>query len=182
MTPTVHDPNRLDVEAFAQDAGELHGQHAVALLPRLLDGALPADQWPQPQTVAWSAHGFMLQRAGVAARVGLKLAAVCNAAFICQRCLQPMTQAIEARREILFVPGEELAARLDEELEEDVLALTPSVDLFELIEDELILCLPIVPRHDSCTMPLGAAQPGDQFENENPFAALTALRPPTAIN
>jgi hypothetical protein len=78
-----------------------------------------------------------------------------------------------------FVAGEDAAAALDAESEDDVLALTPALDLRQLIEDELLLALPIVPRHDHCPEPLprafadpqGAASPA-----ENPFAALAALK------
>ena len=60
-------------------------------------------------------------------------------------------------RSIRFVHGADLAQQLDEESEEDVLALSAALDLRELIEDELILALPLVPRHDVCPQPLPQA-------------------------
>ena len=97
----------------------------------------------------------------------------------CQRCLQPMTVLLEAERSIFFVEGEDAAAALDAESEDDVLALTPALDLEALIEDELLLALPLIPRHGVCPEPLprpfidedAAAPPAD-----NPFAALAALK------
>jgi uncharacterized protein len=35
-----------------------------------------------------------------------------------------------------------------------VLALEPALDLKELVEDELLLALPLVPRHEVCPEPL----------------------------
>ncbi len=56
--------------------------------------------------------------------------------------------ALEAERSIFFVEGEDAAAALDAESEDDVLALTPALDLEALIEDELLLALPLIPRHE----------------------------------
>ena len=43
----------------------------------------------------------------------------------------------------------------DDQAEEDLLVATPSFDALTLIEDELILALPLVPRHDDCLPPTG---------------------------
>ncbi|MDP1159869.1 YceD family protein, partial [Klebsiella variicola] len=58
-------------------------------------------------------------------------------------------------------------------------ALPRHLDARELIEDELLLALPLVPRHANCPQPLPGA--GEQAEPEaeqrpNPFAALAALK------
>jgi uncharacterized protein len=87
--------------------------------------------------------------------------------------------AIDQR--LRFVRGEAQAEALDAEIEEDVLALSKSLDLRELVEDELLLALPIVPRHGVCPQPLpllqGDAAPPDEVpERENPFAALQGLK------
>ena len=90
-----------------------------------------------------------------------------------------MHVALEAERRIYFVEGEAAAAALDAETDDDVLALAPSLDVAELIEDELLLSLPLVPRHDNCPEPLPRpfvdvephADPAD-----SPFAALAALK------
>ena len=78
-----------------------------------------------------------------------------------------------------FVRSEAEAERLDEVSDDDVLVLLPRLDLHELAEDELILALPLVPRHDDvCPEPL--PMPIDDLPSEepapNPFAALAALR------
>jgi uncharacterized protein len=78
-----------------------------------------------------------------------------------------------------FVDGEDQAAELDAESEEDVLASTRSLDLRQLAEDELLLALPLVPRHDVCPQPLLPAMSDPLDEDAappNPFAALAALK------
>jgi len=61
-----------------------------------------------------------------------------------------------------------------------VLALLPSLDLRALVEDELILALPLIPRHDTCPLPLpmsaGSAELAADGPPAHPFAALAALR------
>jgi uncharacterized protein len=61
-----------------------------------------------------------------------------------------------------------------------VLALERALDLHELVEDELLLVLPMVPRHETCTPPAGAATPpapaDDAQAAPHPFAALAGWR------
>ena len=63
--------------------------------------------------------------------------------------------------------------------EGDVLVLSRQFDLRELVEDELLLMLPIVPKHEQCPAPLPLAAPGLAAEDvapAHPFAALAALK------
>ena len=97
----------------------------------------------------------------------------------CQRCLMSVAADVTAQRSFLFVHGEDTAAELDSDSEDDVLALTRSLDVRELIEDELLLALPIVPRHETCPQPLLLASEPDAAPEEeapHPFAALAALK------
>jgi len=96
----------------------------------------------------------------------------------CQRCLKAVAVPLATERSFLFVHGEDAAAQLDTDSEDDVLALTRALDLRELIEDELLLALPIVPRHEVCPVPLVAPvdDEGVVEEKPNPFAALAALK------
>ena len=91
-----------------------------------------------------------------------------------------MAVTLDVRRSIRFVHGADLAQQLDEEGEEDVLDSSAALDLRELIEDELILALPLVPRHDVCPQPLAQADHGadadDIGSQAHPFAVLASLR------
>jgi len=99
----------------------------------------------------------------------------------CQRCLQPFAEAMAVDQHIRFVHGEARAEALDAEIDDDVLAVSKALDLRELVEDELLLALPIVPRHGNCPQPLpvplgSAAAPDDVPERPHPFAALQRLK------
>ncbi|HQS64567.1 MAG TPA: YceD family protein, partial [Acidovorax defluvii] len=99
----------------------------------------------------------------------------------CQRCLTPVDVPLAVERSFRFVADEATAEALDDESEEDLLALSREFDLRELIEDELLMALPVVPRHDECPSAVPLASSDDDFEaasaeKPNPFAALASLR------
>lgn len=163
----------LDVSALCKSAGTLQGQWPLAGMARLSAGFCAATDG----SVAWQATGSLVPVAGVEPELWLLLHADAAVPLECQRCLQPMIEQVQVRRRFRFVRSEELAARLDEESEDDVLVLSPRLDLHALLEDELILALPIVPRHGLCPQPLPlAAAPADEEPAPKPFAALAALR------
>jgi uncharacterized protein len=137
----------------------------------------------------WRAVGVLRPAAVGDPQFWLELRVQGSVRMQCQRCLQPVTLALEVDRPIRFVADEDEAARLDEEGDDDVLALTARLDLLALIEDELILALPIVPRHDVCPQPLqvpgGVAADGtpepvpeEADDRPNPFAVLARLKKP----
>jgi len=63
----------------------------------------------------------------------------------CQRCLQAATQEMDiATRLLLLRPGE---SRTGLPEEADILEVTAPVSLCAMVEDELLLALPMTPRH-----------------------------------
>ncbi len=176
------DPRRLDVAAFARAGGELSGSWPVREFARLLESIVP-EALPDEAEIVWSARGDSAFAAGRGAESWLRLAISTVLPLQCQRCLGPVTTPVEVDRRILFVEGEAAAAALDEEREEDVLALPPALDLHALVEEEVILALPLVPRHDVCPAPL--ANPAADLEVEdapNPFGVLAALKLERPLN
>jgi uncharacterized protein len=178
-TARTFDPHRLDVAAFAQVDGKLQGEWLLADMPRLLQDGLPLSADSPAQTVAWSARGSHKAVAGGEAELRLHLQARTSLQLQCQRCLQPMAVLLDVQPSLRFVRGEALAEALDEDSDEDVLALTPALDLQPLIEDELILALPLVPRHIVCPQPLPMSVGEDDLleggEAEHAFAGLASL-------
>jgi len=174
------DPRRLDVYAFASTAGALAGEWPQRDFTRLTDSLMPTPGDTLPPPVAWSAAGEARPVSGAAPECWLRLEAHSTVTLQCQRCLQPMAEAVAIDRDFRFVHDEDEAARLDEESEDDVLVASRSFDLRELVEDELILALPLVPRHASCPQPLPMSAADEEVDDEapNPFAALAALRRP----
>ena len=173
------DPHRLDLRSLARDAGELHGELALENLARLGQSCEPALADERLPPVAWSARAELRDIVGARAQLWLHLQAQAQVRLQCQRCLLPMREALSAQRSFLFVSDEAEAARLDEEMEDDVLVLPARLELAELVEDELILALPLVPRHEVCAQPMSVDAQGSELpepKRPNPFAALEALR------
>lgn len=180
MSARSRDPSRLDVEPFAREAGELEGQWPLRQLRRLAEMAHAEARPAGSDMVHWQARGEMRPVRGAAPQPWLHLNAQTSLNLECQRCLQPMAVPLDVSRSFCFVHGEAAAAELDAESEDDVLALTRALDLRELLEDELLLSLPLVPRHESCTPPrsLAGGEPEPAEERPNPFAVLAALKRP----
>lgn len=184
MSSREFDPLHLDVAAFAKAAGELEGRWPLLTFERLTESvvsdALPADGGE----VVWHARGEARAMRSGEAQVWLHLGATTRVPLECQRCLKPVEVPLSVERSFLFVHGEDAAAQLDTDSDDDVLALTRALDLRELIEDELLLALPIVPRHEVCPVPLVApADVEDVIDDKpNPFAALAVLKRPGSPN
>lgn len=100
--------------------------------------------------------------------------------LICQRCLGPANEAIHIQRSYRFVESEAQAELEDEESEEDLLVISADFDLAALIEDEVLMDMPVVPRHEVCPVPVKLAAVDADFEavlvKPNPFAALSVLK------
>ena len=178
-SPRDLDPHRLDVGAFAASQGELAGDWPADRLRRLVAATLTPEDGTARPPVGWRASGKRRVLAGAGLQPSLTVGADTEVTLECQRCLQPMQVPLHAERRIFFVDGEEAAAALDAESDDDVLALTPALDLADLVEDELLLALPLVPRHEQCPDPLPRAFVEDDpalDPADNPFAVLAALR------
>lgn len=197
MTSPALDPLRLNVAHFAADAQEAAGDWPIAELTRLADSECPldagspikhavaadsprlptrADRDPS-RRVRWQAAGSH-RRVGGEDQVWLHLQAGADVVLQCQRCLLPMGLAVDVDRHFRFVADEDTAAVLDDEIEDEVLVLTKSLNLRDLVEDEMLLALPLVPRHDVCpeAVPMQFGDVEAVEEKANPFASLALLR------
>jgi uncharacterized protein len=185
MRDTPFEPHKLNVTALARAQALIEGEVALSALPRL--AASVADDATSP--AIWSAQGSYREPAGRDVEVRLHLRASMQVPLTCQRCLERLWQPLTVDRLLRFVPTEAQAEALDEVSEdEDVLVLPRKLNLPELVEDELILALPIVPRHETCPTDLLAHQDpvpdevessAESADTPHPFAALAALRKPT---
>lgn len=178
-------PRRLDVRAFADSGETLEGEDPVSDFERLVESMSPDAPVDTASPVRWSVQGELRPRRGGPAEVWLHLQGSTTLALQCQRCLEAVDTPLSFDRSFLFVESESRAAELDAESEEDVLVLSRSFDLLALVEDELLLAAPIVPRHEVCPTPvkLSAGEIDDVVPDEpadtgepNPFALLASLR------
>ena len=179
MTKTFH-PERLDVKAFAQAGGHLAGHATLLKYERLAEEA----QGLHPDLrVDWYADAELRTDAGQGVQHWLHVRAEASFPMVCQRCLLPVDVPLQVDRWFRFVPDEDIAALEDETSEEDVLAASRDFDLQALLEDELIMEIPVTPRHEICPEPPSLSAMDDDFEaaaeaRPNPFAVLGTLRSP----
>jgi uncharacterized protein len=172
-------PRHLNVIEFTANQLTQSGQEPLSTFERLRSG-LHADASPQQlAAVEWSITGELRRLHGGATENWIHLQARATIPLECQRCLERVDTPLDIDRHFLFVGSEDRAAQLDSDKEEDVLVLSRNFDLLELIEDELVLAMPLIPRHEVCPVPvkLSASDiPPEELEPEdarpNPFAAL----------
>jgi uncharacterized protein len=179
MKPRAFVPEKLDLAAFAHEGAHLEGEWPAASLARLAESGAPEAPASGWRAVQWRLQGESRQPKGSAEQAWLHVTADAQVELTCQRCLQPVGARVDVDRWIRFVGTEAEAAALDADSDDDVLALPRHLDARELIEDELLLALPLVPRHESCPEPLPQAEEADEpvaQERPNPFAALAALK------
>jgi uncharacterized protein len=171
-------PKHLDVSAFARAAAVIAGHDVLSGYDRLLHETqgLGAEN-----RLNWSARGELRTDASGAEQIWLHLKVDVGLPLICQRCLRPAQTAVAVNRSFRFVSGEEAAAAQDAESEEDVLALSADFSLTELIEDEVLMDLPLIPKHDVCpvAVKLAAVDPGFETadaEKRQPFSVLAQIK------
>lgn len=105
-------------------------------------------------------------------------------ATTCGRCLEPMTLALESRINFLVItPGQKSL-----EGQDGVIMAREPVSLIELVENELILVMPMYPKHELDQCPAkdvvgeldsqhGAPEPGPGDNGKaSPFAELAKLK------
>ncbi|MFZ9250823.1 MAG: YceD family protein [Hylemonella sp.] len=153
--------DRLDVGAFARADGLLSGELQLSDFSRLLSEC--AGQ-AEGRRVSWRAQGSMPSSSGAQAQAWIHLQARVSLPLICQRCLSPVDVDLSVDRNFRFVSSERQAELEDDQAEEDVLVLSTRFDLQALVEDELLMALPLVPRHEVCPIPVKLVTQDDDFD------------------
>jgi uncharacterized protein len=118
----------------------------------------------------------------------LRLALAGDIWLECQRCLGPYRHTFDVAVEYRIAATEEEADGypLDDD-EVEVIVGSHRFDVRDLIDEELLLSLPLVPKHDACpeihdslVSGAGADAPAHEdaaeLERPHPFAALEALK------
>lgn len=94
----------------------------------------------------------------------------------CQRCLQPMPNELDLSFELLIDADDDIVR---ESGRDTLYSEDGNIDIFEVVEDEIILALPLVAMHENetCNEHWRAA---DQIQQsavrENPFSVLKDLK------
>ncbi len=178
MTP-VHAATRLDPQALAERGGSLSGASLLQKMERLAPDliGLEADL-----AVKWAVLGEFRPAADGGSAVWMHLSADAVLPLTCQRCMGRVETPVHIDNWYRFVESEDIALAEDDEAEEDLLVLEPQLDMAALLEDELMMAMPVVPMHDSCpALPrelAAGAEVAPPAEKPNPFSVLAKLKNP----
>lgn len=182
-------PAQLNLQAFAAMSGHLDGR-----CDRATDGAeidktfarLAAESCvPHGLAhVTWHAQAELRDAVGVESQVWVHLDVSAALPMICQRCMTPASVDVSSQHWFRFVVDEATAEAEDDASDEDVLVLTPRFDLLALVEDELLMSVPLVPMHGDCPVPVLTRVADKDFidvpvERVHPFADLKLKMKPS---
>lgn len=158
----------FDAFRLARRQETLRGEATMARFPRLAQSVLdPAARVAYEIVGRVDAEGHPGAIMKLSARLPLR----------CERCNEPMQFRLDREVAFRFVGDEqELNALPIEDVEIEEVVGSPSMALLPWIEDEVILSLPLVPRHDDCALPLAGEDEPAQERRPNPFAALARLK------
>jgi uncharacterized protein len=157
----------VDSVAFARDASELRGTVSTADLPRLHDAL-----FDQSGEIAFRLAGAV-NNDGIAS---LRVDIAADLLMTCQRCLGPVKFSLKAARNFVLVPQTEALGDPAEEPDDvERIHADAKLDVAALVEDETILCLPMVAGHQpgECSPPLAA---GGESDKKSPFSSLAVVK------
>ncbi|MEW6164355.1 MAG: YceD family protein [Pseudomonadota bacterium] len=166
----------VDSLKFAAEGGNLSGKLALSSLPRLSDVLTTREGWLECHLSGSRSMGN-----GGQARSVLSLKVSGRLGLRCQRCLAVVWFDCIIDNRLLLIP--EGADWPEDELESeeyDALPASREQSVRELVEEEVLLALPIVPRHADCLPPValgeGEEANGSSPNGSSPFAALAGLK------
>ncbi len=158
------------------DARKLADQGAA------LGGEIPADQLPRVCEMIGAVVGavdvelqFGIEGGGVRTLEGTVQAQV---DLVCQRCLTPLAHRVKTDVAVGMVADDDQSPKLPQRLE-PWLVDADAADLYALVEDELLLALPMVALHPLAECPgtsSYATGAGVETTRRNPFGVLAQLK------
>jgi uncharacterized protein len=174
-------PHQLDITALAQAGTPLSGSLPLQKLERLTHYLCGPEADFANILLPWQVKAEVRQVLGGQPQIWLHLGCQALLPMTCQRCLEPVQTPVEFEQSYRFVATEKQAEQEDETSEEDLLVISKRFNLLELLEDELLMHLPMVPKHDTCpTSPNMSFQDADfdaaLEDKPKPFAGLGVLK------
>lgn len=162
----------IDPIDFIQNAGIRHGKIPVIDLVRLHD-------------LLFDKEGVLIYqisgRFDKNAKLGLQLEVKGKIHLNCQRCLEKLVHKIDLKTFLLLAKNEVELQQADEDDTVDAILAAPDLDVINLIEDEIILGLPISSRHadgecNSLKLKSITDSLAGKKQSVNPFAVLATLK------
>ena len=157
----------IDGLEFARRQGVLSGHLRLDALPRLAE-------------VLFDVSGgidYVVSGASEGGIASLSLQLRGPLRLICQRCLGALDYALDAQGRLMLIepgapwPSDHERGGLEDETC-DAIEASREMDLLPLIEEEILLALPLAPRHELCQPPAAKHDP----VNPSPFAQLAKLK------
>ena len=157
----------IDPVRFARAHSQVKGFLPAAQLKRLDDLLFDRDG-----AVSYTVEGYTTDKGHPALRIGL----TGELTLRCQRCLERLPLPVQVQRTVVLVAGTgELDPLEDEDEDVDTILNAGSLDLHDLVEQEIVLSIPMVPRHseDACSVQTATARNGVASSQ---LAALAELK------
>jgi uncharacterized protein len=160
----------IDSLDFAGNGRSIRGELQVAELPRL------SEMLENPRAfLSYTVHGGVDKQG--THFLDLRVTGQCQ--LRCQRCLNTLDYPVRLDTRLLLRDQASLdalddkAARGEEEAFDSILA-DPHMDVLDMLEEEILLSLPIAPKHEfgACR----AAGGESRHEERHPFAVLANLK------
>jgi uncharacterized protein len=165
-------PKEIDANELADRNASIKGQLEISNFDRLSE-LLFDDVGKIVVDVTFSKKGRLATIEGhISAVLALK----------CQRCLDAISWQIDDDIKLGIVSTVDQVNRLPEGFEPLILTEDGLIQLKTLVEDELLLCLPDIPKHQhECSIPLVTsdrfgALPDENTKKANPFSVLANLK------
>ncbi|MDQ1919105.1 YceD family protein [Massilia pseudoviolaceinigra] len=159
----------IDAFEFCRSNGHREGVTPVAEMSRLNKDC--ADQSGQ---IAWTIDGSTSKQG----YPQMTLTVSGTVQLVCQRCLAPFAYEMDSSTVLMLGKDDEHADEIEEVLNDesiDVIVGSRECDVRDLFEDEALLALPQVPKHDVC--PDSKVLDAVKSDKPSPFAGLKNLKP-----
>ncbi|HKJ10107.1 MAG TPA: YceD family protein [Gammaproteobacteria bacterium] len=161
-------PDHIAAMALARTGAHFAGRLALAGMPRLAEALLDSSgEVAVDLRLGTDDQRVRYLRGRIQGELTLQ----------CQRCLEPMALVVDIDVQLGLVEGLDEAQRLPEGYEPLVVG-EGQVALSEVVEDELLLALPVVPRHSDageCRV-IESEEGAVEETRDNPFTVLADLK------
>jgi len=164
-------PETIKPQSLVDTGGSISGVIALAKMKRLASLLVNSEGLVETQLeFARDVQGNRLVHGVITTELPL----------ICQRCLETVRYPVNVELSLALIANADQMDRLPESYDPLVLD-SPSLSLTELVEDELLLALPIVAMHTQAECNANLAEIDDSEtessdEEPHPFAALAQLK------
>lgn len=160
-------PFVIDAFEFCRLKERREGERPVAEFARLSEELANTSG-----TVSWVVQGGM----HAMGHPQLIVSVTATVQLMCQRCLTSFPFSVDSESVLVVAKSEEAADEIDGMLADDtidVIVGTKAMSVVDLIEDDLLLAIPLSPKHDVCPDQVGKdVEAVASMKRASPFEVL----------